>query len=580
MTKNDKNENISTSQVLDEEQRVRVLSPGMLVTKRFFRNRLAVIGLVILVSMFLFSFVGGLLTPYGETQVFKIYESIEKDYAGVAINNEFQYMDAEGESFPSIGRAQLVLAINNGETTFTSRDLDYSLIKEGEDFYRIVQFQDVATVVNLKGVNRFTPVDGETFSKELELVATEALLAGEDSFEFEEVYYSIISRGRNKAISRAQDISIATKKIFNTYSEDVVLDYDFCYAAEKAMNEKTLTFEVKGVEYEMELDEASSKAIFYKIDGNNRIEYSLASNININSIEKEFLSIDYREAVLNAIYNGEASFSMADKDGIDVNYRLVRNNEQYTIRKHTETELINVYESPSKKHPLGTDGNGMDILTRLMYGGRISLIIGFVVVIIEILIGVILGGLAGYFGGWVDNIIMRTVDVVYCIPSLPLYIILGSIMDFLRIDPQYRIFLLMIILALLGWPGIARMVRGQILSLREQEFMIATEALGISVRRRIFKHLVPNVIPQLTVIGSMNLGGIILTEATLSYLGLGVKFPYASWGNIINAVNNIYVMTNFWFVWIPAGLLILITVLGFNFVGDGLRDAFDPKMKR
>ena len=118
------------------------------------------------------------------------------------------------------------------------------------------------------------------------------------------------------------------------------------------------------------------------------------------------------------------------------------------------------------------------------------------------------------------------------------------------------------------------------MSLREQEFMIATEALGISVRRRIFKHLVPNVIPQLTVIGSMNLGGIILTEATLSYLGLGVKFPYASWGNIINAVNNIYVMTNFWFVWIPAGLLILITVLGFNFVGDGLRDAFDPKMKR
>lgn len=234
MTKNDKNENISTSQVLDEEQRVRVLSPGMLVTKRFFRNRLAVIGLVILVSMFLFSFVGGLLTPYGETQVFKIYESIEKDYAGVAINNEFQYMDAEGESFPSIGRAQLVLAINNGETTFTSRDLDYSLIKEGEDFYRIVQFQDVATVVNLKGVNRFTPVDGETFSKELELVATEALLAGEDSFEFEEVYYSIISRGRNKAISRAQDISIATKKIFNTYSEDVVLDYDF------AMQQKRL----------------------------------------------------------------------------------------------------------------------------------------------------------------------------------------------------------------------------------------------------------------------------------------------------------------------------------------------------
>ena len=124
------------------------------------------------------------------------------------------------------------------------------------------------------------------------------------------------------------------------------------------------------------------------------------------------------------------------------------------------------------------------------------------------------------------------------------------------------------------------MVRGQILSLREQEFMTAAEATGISVYRRIFKHLVPNVIPQLIVVATMGLGDIILVEATLSFLGLGVKYPFASWGNIINAVNDVYVMTNYLFVWIPAGMLILLTVLGFNFVGDGLRDAFDPKMKR
>ena len=136
---------------------------------------------------------------------------------------------------------------------------------------------------------------------------------------------------------------------------------------------------------------------------------------------------------------------------------------------------------------------------------------------------------------------MRVVDVVICIPAMPLYIIISSIMDYYKVDPRLRIYALCIILGLIGWPGIARMVRGQILSLREQEFMIATEA---------------------------------------SFLGIGVKFPYASWGNIVNAVNDVYVLTNFWFVWIPAGFLILITVLGFNFVGDGLRDAFDPKMKR
>jgi peptide/nickel transport system permease protein len=246
----------------------------------------------------------------------------------------------------------------------------------------------------------------------------------------------------------------------------------------------------------------------------------------------------------------------------------------------TATYVYDKYASPSRAHPLGTDGNGMDMLTRLMYGGRVSLIIGFIVVFIETFLGVIMGGIAGYFGGWVDNLIMRIVDVFYCIPSMPIIIILGATMDNLRVDPNIRMLYLMLILGFLGWPSIARLVRGQILSLREQEFMTATEACGISVSRRIFKHLIPNVIPQLIVTCTMGLGSVILTEATLSFLGLGVKFPYASWGNIISDVNNSYVMTNFWFVWIPAGVCLLITVLGFNFVGDGLRDAFDPKMKR
>ena len=175
---------------------------------------------------------------------------------------------------------------------------------------------------------------------------------------------------------------------------------------------------------------------------------------------------------------------------------------------------------------------------------------------------------------------MRLVDVVICIPAMPLYIIIGSVMDYYKIDPRIRIYALCAILGVIGWPSIARIVRGQILSLREQEFMVATEATGIRISRRIFRHLIPNVIPQLIVFATMGLGDVILMEATLSFLGIGVKFPYASWGNIVNAVNDVYVLTNFPFVWIPAGCLILLTVLGFNFVGDGLRDAFDPKMKR
>ena len=245
-----------------------------------------------------------------------------------------------------------------------------------------------------------------------------------------------------------------------------------------------------------------------------------------------------------------------------------------------DVDLFNMYAGPSREHILGCDSMGRDMLTRLMYGGRVSLIIGFIVEIISTVLGIILGGVAGYFGKWVDNLIMRIVDIFYCIPSMPIIIILGAAMDALRVDPKIRMLYLMLILGFLGWPSMARLIRGQILSLREQEFMTATEACGIRVSRRIFRHLVPNVIPQIIVSVTMGIGGTILTEATLSFLGLGVKFPFASWGNIINDVNNTFVLTTYWFIWIPAGLLLLLTVLAFNLVGDGLRDAFDPKMKR
>ncbi|MDF2844956.1 MAG: hypothetical protein K0R00_3382 [Herbinix sp.] len=580
MANDEMKEQNSTSNTMDDLQRIKVLSPGRLVAKRFFRNRLAVIGLVIISFMIVFSFIGGIISPYSQSKVFKINESILKDYAGVAVNTDYQYINAEGETFPAIAKAQLILAINKGEESFTAKDVLYSLIKEGDEFYRIVQFQDFATVSTLKGINRFNAVTSEEVSKEMKAAYESAVNAGETSFELNGTIYYITKNGKNTAIAVAKDISLVSKLIFNSYSEETKIDYNFRLIAERAMNENSTTFEVNGSTYEMEYNAEDRSAIFYSVNGSEKAEYAIASTISINAVVNEFLTIDFRETAKNAIANGETSFIMADKNGEEIEYTILRKDTQYTIRKYTESELIDIYVNPSSSHLLGTDGNGMDIMTRLMYGGRVSLMIGFVVVILEIIIGVILGGIAGYFGKWVDTLIMRIVDIMYCIPSLPLYIILGAIMDFMKVDPRFRIVMLMFILAILSWPGIARMVRGQILSLREQEFMIATEALGISVPRRIFKHLVPNVIPQLTVIATMSLGDVILVEATLSFLGLGVKFPLASWGNIINAVNDIHVMTTYWFVWIPAGLLILITVLGFNFIGDGLRDAFDPKMKR
>jgi len=258
------------------------------------------------------------------------------------------------------------------------------------------------------------------------------------------------------------------------------------------------------------------------------------------------------------------------------------NGVEYTLVQTIETTLKdNFLQAPSAKHLLGTDNEGYDIFVRLMYGGRISLIVSFLAVILITVFGVILGGVAGYFGGIIDNIIMRICDVLMCLPGVPILLIISTILDASEIDARYRIYLLMIYLTFISWPGTARLVRGQILSLREQEYMVAAEAMGYSTPRKIFKHLVPNVMPQLIVQMSLSLGSMILYEATLSYLNLGVKAPYAAWGTMINIIStNQDILQNHLYVWVPAGICIVIAVLGFNFVGDGLRDALDPKARR
>jgi peptide/nickel transport system permease protein len=493
---------------LNDDRRVKVLTPGAMVAKRFFRNRLAVLGMVMLIAMFLFSFVGGLISPYSEDQQFYTYEEQSKQYAGVVRNNDFRYLVADGQEFGSILQAKFLANLEAG--SFNNKVDKYVITEEGTDLYSITLKDEV--------------------------------------------------------------VAVAYKDIINA---DSSLSFNVKYGALKAYaNGGNASFTADGNTYKVDEDGSI-------LQGDTELGY--ISRFVVSAVDSSVtLTRDFKEALDEAINDDVSEFVYTDADGVEYTYDI--SYEAYTtswsVKQSTSTYVYMKYSSPSKEHWLGTDTNGMDMLTRLMYGGRVSLIIGFIVVFIAAFLGVILGGISGYFGGWVDNLIMRIVDVFYCIPSTPLIIILGSAMDAMQVDPQIRMLYLMLILGFLSWPSIARLIRGQILSLREQEFMTATEACGIRVSRRIFRHLIPNVIPQLIVTCTMSLGSTILTEATLSFLGLGVKFPFASWGNIINDVNNVYVMTHYWFIWIPAGICLLISVLGFNFVGDGLRDAFDPKMKR
>lgn len=262
-------------------------------------------------------------------------------------------------------------------------------------------------------------------------------------------------------------------------------------------------------------------------------------------------------------------------------YSFAGNEEKIAVTEVIRYESSsNLFASPSKDHLLGTDAQGYDVFVRLMYGGRISLMIGFIVVILETIIGIILGGLAGYFGGWVDQVIMRIVDIFNCIPTLPILLIASALIESWHVEADQRIYLLMVIITIFSWSGVARLVRGQILSLREQEYITATEVMGLPTWRKIFVHLIPNVMPQLIVSMTLGLGSVILYESTLSYLGLGVQLPKAAWGTMIAGANDPQILKYHVNMWLPAGILIVIAVLGFNFVGDGLRDAMDPKAKK
>jgi len=232
--------------------------------------------------------------------------------------------------------------------------------------------------------------------------------------------------------------------------------------------------------------------------------------------------------------------------------------------------VLNRYLPPSAEHYFGTDKFGRDVFSRILYGARISLTIGFLAVAISVTLGALMGSLAGYFRGWIDTAIARFIDMLLSIPRLILILVIIAIFE-----PS--IWLIIAVLGLTGWEGSARIVRGQFLQLREQEFVQASRALGYSDRRIIMRHILPNTLAPIIVIATLNIGNTILLEAGLSFLGLGVQPPTASWGSMVNDGRD--AMITAWWISTFPGLAIVATVISFNLLGDGLRDALDPRLR-
>lgn len=624
---------------LDDTQRVKVLSPGALVFKRFMRSKLAIAGSIILIFMFAFTFLGGLLSPYTQSQIFFKYGMMERDYAVATVREDFNNIIIN--NVPTVVRA----SINSYIKTMKEQQKDNFIFFQSGNEYHLEELGDCAYIlysINYLNVGSLTKpkfglptyniidndYDNDNFINKIENVISENPSSFiKLTFEYNDVEFTLERSGTIYTIKRRGELEealVSTNLVFDRFSEDIIISNDFrILALKNAYGDKVFSYNEKNFIIK-EDENINNFFTIYEVKGNKETAYANMSQFVVRRIDgTDTLQLDFKlvlqsfiadmkeNGILKAeltylvydevLFQGEPDEEVEDPDAnpdeeeedevivievplpdviSETTFRIERRLDSYVIRNQQERYLIDIYGRPSAKHWLGTDSNGMDVLTRMMHGGRISLMIGFIVIFIELIIGVILGGVAGYFGKWVDNLIMRLVDIFNCIPFLPVLIIIGTVFDKMQVDPYERIMYLMIILGVLGWPGIARLVRGQILSLREQEFMIAAEATGISSRRRIFKHLVPNVMPQLIVTATMTLGGIIITESTLSFLGLGAKYPLATWGAMINSVSDASSLVNYSYIWIPVGLLICLTVIAFNFVGDGLRDAFDPKMKK
>lgn len=656
---------------LDDAARVKVLSPGMLVFKRFIRNKLAIVGSAILIAMFLFAFIGPYFYRYGQTEVFNTYKLLNVNYANAEERTEYTVYQVADKGLSTNTKNMfnsIILTMQSENADFyvyhdKTSGQDAVVQKLGENVYimsvgepRTVgtySLQDIGTYNTRFGKVTF---NGDKLDDGFHAAAKAAVDGGQTQFAYNEgVYFikpgsnakeyqitgtgsgamkyagpnmgsafgdlvsncvlndagSFIYDGQSYAVTEdksgvytvttAEDLEVSfvsSTFVFDTVVPGMALSNEFKTSALLALY-TTGEFSADGKEYTVV--NSSGEMSIYDAAGQ---QFAAVSTFVVRRYNGEdSLSLEFKARAREVVQRMEEgnldkdSFTyelpQLDENGMPVldesgNEVLVESTLMVTDKATTYvlvceqyTYMLNRFDSPSEEHPFGTDGDGMDILARMMAGGRISLLVGFVVVILEIILGVIMGGLAGYFGGWVDNLIMRLVDIFYCIPSMPILIILGSMLDAMRVEPYVRLMWLMAVLGFLGWASIARLVRGQILSLREQDFMVATEATGLPVSRRIFRHLIPNVMPQLIVTATMGLGSVILTESTLSFLGLGVKHPMATWGTMINSVaTSAQAMTQYTYIWIPVGCLICLTVVAFNFVGDGLRDAFDPKMKR
>lgn len=610
---------------MDEKLAVEKLeSPSVMAFKAFFRRPLAVIALVVLISLFLFVFIGPELVPMDLNYTDALQANMAPNYTfmkvpdelagnvrdingfsgftvGVSNDNKFYIWGNTVNTLSGVNYGAVPDAVANGEVAFASAGADHiiAITTDGKVHgwgngnngqYGVVK-TETDPYLQMPDEILYGTVDADQVQQLISGYQCSALVMKDGTMY---VWGNMNSQLSLKEMSTKFTEGVQKVAFSNYYA--IMLMQDGTVSGGQ-----TLTFNMLSA---YSTSEGTIKNLRTFMKDKKAVDIAATNNCYAIVLEDgsivAFGAAEYGEKDVPAAPEGEKYVSImagtrhfvatTDKGTVvgwgHDDYNQVSGvtgltaDKVYTGAK--QTYLVNEDDEVTDKagfkgYLMGTDNRGRDVFTRIIHGGKMTMTIGAVAVIVSTIIAIIVGCLSGYFGGVVDMVLMRVTEIFSAIPFLPFAMMLSYVIRTMPIGETMRIFIIMVILGLLSWTGLARMIRAQVLAEREKEFVTAAKSMGVKETRIAFKHILPNIISVILVSVTLDFAGCLLTESSLSYLGFGVQQPQPTWGNMLNGANNSLVIQNYWWQWVFPALFLAIATISINIIGDNLRDVLDPK---
>lgn len=602
----------------------KIESPSVMAVKAFFRRKLAVVALVVLISMFLLVFIGPYFLPMNLNYTDPLQANIAPNYTMLKVPSALadDVKDINGFSNFTVGLSNEGKVYLWGNTQDALSKIDYSDIPEevkngsviavsaGSD--HIIAITDQGKIIGWgdstvgqygylrKENDPYIQMPEEFIEGVIDPTKVDQLLCGYQATALVldgrlYMWGNVNAMISLKEFAQSEEFLSGVQKVAlsNYYAIVLMEDGTVSGGSTLSFNRKSAYSSTEGkidnlksyLEGKKVVDIAATNNVYALVMEDGSVVVTGAFEYDENKFPafgagEKVVSVTAGTRHLVAITDKGLAYSWGHNDhgqaslqGVEASDVFCGSKQTYVVNEEDDvTEKVGL-----KGYLMGTDNRGRDVLTRIIHGGKMTMTIGAVAVIVSTLIAIIVGCISGYFGGWVDMLLMRITEICSSIPFLPFAMMLSYVIRTKPINETTRIFIIMVMLGLLSWPGLARMIRAQVLAEREKEFVIAAQSMGVKEKRIAFKHILPNVISIILVNVTLDFAGCMLTESSLSYLGFGVQQPQPTWGNMLYGANNSLVIQNYWWQWVFPAIFLAIATISINIIGDTLRDVFDPK---